>query len=155
MIEKLRLPFPLLSDPDRELAIRPYGVVDEKDARNISLPAMVLVTPEGEEAWRFVSRDYADRYAEDGLLDVLVEADLQPAEAEPFDVGPARAGPRAMPSEQLYTYFRGARFAAIALARRHPEIQDEVDHYVAQVDRYIEGAKRLFRERKQEASSRD
>ena len=45
MVEKLSLPFPYLSDPDRSQAIIPYGVADEKDERKIARPSIVLVTP--------------------------------------------------------------------------------------------------------------
>ena len=66
MVEKLSLPFPYLSDPDRTRAITPFGVADPKDERLISRPAVVIVTPAGEEGFRFVSRDFADRMAEGG-----------------------------------------------------------------------------------------
>lgn len=148
MVEQLRLPFPLLSDPDREAAIRPYGLADDKDPRNLAVPAMVLITTEGEEAWRFVSRDYADRLAEDELIETLRRAELTPAAAEPLEIGPAVPGPNAMPSDLLYTYFRGARFAVVALAHRRPEIQQEADDYIVQMDRYMDNARRLFKEKK-------
>ena len=52
MVEKLSLPFPLLSDPDRTLMIEPMGVADPKDARNLSRPAMILIG--GDETTRHV-----------------------------------------------------------------------------------------------------
>ncbi|MFN2485693.1 MAG: hypothetical protein ABR609_03625, partial [Acidimicrobiia bacterium] len=67
MVEKLSLPFPYLSDPDRSQAIGPFGIPDGKDERNISRPALVLLTPDGE-AFRFESRDFADRMPEEEVL---------------------------------------------------------------------------------------
>ena len=49
MVEKLDLPFPLLSDPDRSLAIGPFDVVDESDPRDLARPAMIIVDPDGNE----------------------------------------------------------------------------------------------------------
>ena len=63
LVESLRLPFPVLSDPDRSLAVEPFGVADPNDERNIARPAMILVAPGGDEVFRFESRDFADRLA--------------------------------------------------------------------------------------------
>ena len=68
MVEKLSLPFPYLSDPDRSQAISPYGVADEKDERKIARPSIVFVTPGQQEAFRFVARDFADGPNEDLVL---------------------------------------------------------------------------------------
>ena len=52
MGEKLSIPFALLSDPDRSVAIGPYGVADPKDHREIATPTTVVIDPEGNEVWR-------------------------------------------------------------------------------------------------------
>ena len=65
MINKLKLPFPILSDPDRSGAIEPYGVADPKDKRNIARPAMFVIAPDREIVFSLVSRDYADRTYEE------------------------------------------------------------------------------------------
>ena len=138
MVEKLRLPFSFLSDPDRTAAIEPYGLSNPTDRRQIAIPAMVVVTSDGEEAYRFVSRDFADRLTEDELLGVLRDLDLPPAKQDPPEIGPAEAGPNAMPVRALAPYFRGARFAAAALGLRHPTVKEDTDRYVSQMDRYGE-----------------
>ena len=145
MVEKLGLPFPLLSDPDRSQAIVPYGVADLKDDRNIALPTVVLVAPGGEEQARFSARDFADRPPEDDVLVALGSLGLPPAVQPPPEPGAARPGPNAMPLEQLLPYYRGARFAVIAMSRRHPDTKEEADRYVAQLDRYTEAVKQAYR----------
>lgn len=142
MVDKLRLPFPLLSDPDRSAMIEPLGVADPNDDREIARPAVILLRPGGEEAWRFESRDFADRIPEDALLEQARALDLPPtAQDEPETVDP-QAGPKAMTLQQLPVYFRGARFAALAMGLRHrhlgDEIKDDSKAYVAEMDRFAE-----------------
>ncbi len=138
MIEKLGLPFPLLSDPDRSAAIQPYGAADERDPREIARPVLVVVAPDGEEAFRIEARDFADRPPEDGVVERVQALGLPPTSQGPPEVGPAEPGPKAMSVKALLPYYRGARFAAVALGRRHPAIADETERYVAQMDRYHE-----------------
>ena len=150
MVEKLSLPFPYLSDPDRSQAIRPFGVADEKDERNISRPALVLLTTEGEEVFRFESRDFADRMPEEDVLTTVQGFDFPPTTQEPPQLGPAEAGPRTLTVRELKVYFRGARFAAQAMGLRHAHYAEEIKvdskAYVAEMDRYtaaIEWLERL------------
>lgn len=141
MVEKLDLPFPMLSDPDRSLAITPFGVADPKDERFIAVPAVVLVGTDGEEAWRFVSRDYADRLPEELVLEQAKALGLEPATQRAPRPGIPDPGARAFPVEMLPYYFRGARFAALAIGLRHKDLSDELKNdtkaYVEEVDRYF------------------
>lgn len=141
MVSKLGLPFPILSDPDRSVMIEPYGVADAKDDRDLARPATVLMGPGGEEVWRFVSRDFADRLPEDEVLETVRDMGWLPVSQEPPEPGDPRPGPRAMSIEALTPYFRGARFAALAMGLRHrplgEEIADDSKAYVAQMDRFI------------------
>ncbi len=140
MVEKLTLPFPYLSDPDRSKAIIPYGVADEKDDRHIALPAIVVVTPDREEAFRFVSRDFADRLPEDQLVLAVQQLGFASTTQEPPRIGPAEPGSRSLSLHDLRIYFRGARFAALAMGLRHghraEEIKVDSKAYVAEMDRY-------------------
>lgn len=151
MIEKLLLPFPILSDPDRSKAIGPFGVADPKDRRNLARPAMVLVEPDGQERWRFVSRDFADRLPEEDALEQARTLGLPPVTQDPPTPGNPAPGPRAMPFDQLLTYFRGARFAALAMGLRHgyldESIKDDSKSYVAEMDRFAEAVKELKQRR--------
>ena len=145
MIDKLQLPFPLLSDPDRSQAIRPYGVADENDERNIGRPAVVIITPDGQEAFRLVSRDFADRAVEEEVLAELHDLDLPPTTQKPPELGPAEAGPNAMALESLLPYYRGATFAVKVMGSRFPEAQAEAETYMAQLGRYSEAVKKVYR----------
>ncbi len=146
MIEKLGLPFPLLSDPDRSGAIAPYAVADEKDERNIARPATVFIGPDGTELHRVVSRDFADRAFADEIVATARSMGLPPTTQEPPQLGPAEPGPGSMKLEQMVPYYRGARFAAVAMGRRFPEAREEADRYVAQMDGYMAAAKARYKE---------
>jgi len=142
MVEKLSLPFPYLSDPDRSHAITPYGVADEKDDRRVARPAIVVVIGDQKEAFRFVSRDFADRLPEDQVVMAVQQLALAPTTQEPPRIGPAEPGPRTLSPHDLRVYFRGARFAALAMGLRHGRhaeaIKADSKAYVAEMDRYTE-----------------
>lgn len=141
MIEKLNLPFPILSDPDRQAAIGPLGFSNPTDERNIAYPGTVIFDTEGNETFRWQSRDFADRIPEDDVLAELRKLGHPPTTQSPPTLGTSEPGPKAMPFDQLGAYFRGARFAAVALGLRHkdayPAIKEDSKAYVAEMDRYL------------------
>ena len=143
MIEKLQLPFPILSDPDRSLAVEPYGVADPNDPRNIARPSIFVVAPNHEIVFGEVSDDFADRAAEEGVVATLLALELPPTTPEVIQAGLAEPGPRAMPLHAMEPYFRGAKFAVTAMKLRHPEVEEDAAIYIAQMDRYIELVKEL------------
>lgn len=149
LVEKLSLRFPALSDPDRTGAIRPYGLADEKDRRNIARPAIVIVSPDGEEDFRVISGDYAERPTEDAVVSGVAALGLPATSQEPPMLGPAEPGPAAFRFEQMVPYFRGARFAANAMGIRFPDARENATAYMEQVDRYIEATQALYKARKQ------
>ena len=142
MVKKLSLPFPYLSDPDRSQAIVPCGVADEKDDRLLSRPALIGVTPDRDEAFRFVSRDFAERMPEEEVVASLRVLNLPPTTQERPLIGPTEAGPRSLSLPELRIYLRGARFAALAMGLRHghhsPEIKEDSKAYIAEMDRFTE-----------------
>jgi peroxiredoxin len=71
MIEKLLLPFSLLSDPDGDV-IRLYGVWDEDG--ETARPAIFVVDPERIVRYAYVGRDFADRPGDDEVRDAIREA---------------------------------------------------------------------------------
>jgi hypothetical protein len=152
MVEKLSLPFPLLSDPDRTLMIDPMGVSDPNDARRLARPAMILVGTDGSEHWRFVSRDFADRLPNDEVLEHVTRLGLPSVSQPAPDLGPVEPGERAMPFDGLFHYLRGARFAALAMGLRHKDlgeaIKEDSKAYVAEMDEMLE-AVREFAKRRQ------
>ncbi len=148
MVEKLGLPFPFLSDPDRSGAISPMGLADPDDERQIAKPAIVIVDGSGEERFRWVARDFADRLPEDDVVETVQALGLKSVDAQPLAVGPADPGPKAMRLEALMPYFRGARFASVAFYRRMREIPEaketakaEMLAYVDEMDRYFEAVR--------------
>lgn len=152
MIEKLDLPFPFLSDPDRSAAIGPYGLENTVDPRALARPAIVLVGPDGEEAWRWESRDFADRIPEEEVVAAARELGLDPVAAEPVAPGTPEPGPGAMRRLDLVPYFRGAKFAAQAMylrLRAEPGAKEpakaESLAFAAEADRYIAALKDLHR----------
>ena len=137
MVDKLGLPFPLLADPGGELAIKPYDVWHE-DA-SIARPAVVIVAPDGSVALRRVSRDFADRPIEDGLLAAVQNLGLPATEQEAPTPGDPEPGKRAaVDLSWLPAYLRGAKFAVTAVGMRVPEAQQEAEVLKAEYDRYIE-----------------
>jgi peroxiredoxin len=58
LIEKLILPYPLLSEPDGEV-IKRYGVWDE--AGQIARPAIFAIDRDRVVRYLYVGRDFADR----------------------------------------------------------------------------------------------
>ncbi len=142
VVESLALPFPILSDPERDRAITPLGFADEKDPRLISKPGVVILAPGGDEVWRHKGKDFADRPDEDQVLAEVAKLGLAPTTQIPPVLGEPVAGPKAMPLSGLSHYLRGAKFAALALRSRHRSISDEfkddAKEYVARCDRYLE-----------------
>jgi len=69
MIEKLLLPFDLLSDPEGEVAIRPFGFWD--GAGRISTPALVLTDRDGIVRYIYEGRDFADRPKDAEILQAI------------------------------------------------------------------------------------
>ncbi len=145
MIDKLELPFPVLSDPDRSKAIEPYGVADPVHQRNIAIPATVVIGPDGEEKSRTVSRDFADRPMDDDIIAAVRALGLPATTQDTPKLGPSQPSPTAFKVEHMLPYYRGARFAAIAMGGRFPEAKDDATRYVSQLDRYSEAAKELYK----------
>lgn len=143
MIEKLDLPFSLLSDPDRSGAIEPYGVADVKDPRSISRPAIFVVAPDSSVTFSVISTDFADRSHEDAVIDALARMNLPTTNPEVIEIGHSQPGPHAMPVHALEPYYRGAKFAGTALKMRDPDHAGDFDVYIEQMDRYLTLAKEL------------
>jgi AhpC/TSA family len=142
VMEKLALPFAILSDGERDQAIRPLGFEDEGDVRQISRPGVAVISPDGEAVYRYVGRDYADRPDEDVLLADLEKLGLAATEQEKGQIGAIEPGEKAIPGEGLRFYFSGAKFANLALRRRHRDLGDEFQAdtkaYIQMIDRYLE-----------------
>ena len=66
MVDKLLLPFPVLSDPDGVVVER-YGVLDTAE-KGIARPALFLVLPDLSLAFRYVGEDFSDRPTDEELF---------------------------------------------------------------------------------------
>jgi hypothetical protein len=51
-----------------------------------------------------------------------------------------------MPFDALRTYFRGAKFAALAMGGRFPEAEEDARAYAATMDRYSEAVKVMYKQ---------
>lgn len=66
MVDKLLLPFPVLSDPDATV-IEPWGVLNVAE-KGIAKPALFLVLPDWSLAFRYVGEDFTDRPTDEELF---------------------------------------------------------------------------------------
>jgi peroxiredoxin len=71
MVQKLLLPFPILSDPESRV-ITEWGVLNDREA-NIAKPAIFGVRPDWSIAYTYIGEDYADRPDDDELFAGLKE----------------------------------------------------------------------------------
>ncbi len=69
MVDKLLLPFPLLSDPEGRV-IKAWEVWSDGEG-GIARPAIFAIRRDGSLAWKYVGRDFADRPTDDELFDSL------------------------------------------------------------------------------------
>lgn len=136
MVEKLGLPFPLLSDPAGEQAIKPYDVWDAE--ASIAKPAVVVVAPDRSVAFRQVGADFADRATEQDLVCDLRRLGFPPTSQGRPTPGNPQPGRRAVDLGWLSAYFRGAKFAVAAVRRRVPEANETADVLRDEYDRYLE-----------------
>ena len=73
MVDKLLLPFPLLSDPEGRV-INEWGVRNEAEG-GIAKPSIFAIRRDGSIGWEYVGRDFADRPTDDELFSSLREGD--------------------------------------------------------------------------------
>ncbi len=71
MVDKLMLPFPILSDPDSRV-IKEWGVLNEKEM-NIAQPAIFLVRQDRSVGYRYLGEDFADRPDDEQLFSGVAE----------------------------------------------------------------------------------
>ena len=69
MVDKLMLPFPLLSDSDGRV-IKSWGVWSDAEG-GIARPSIFAVRHDGSIAWEYVGNDFADRPSDDELFNSI------------------------------------------------------------------------------------
>jgi peroxiredoxin len=159
MVGKLLLPFPLLSDPEGELA-RLCGLWNAEEG--VAVPAVVIVDQSGEVRYLYSGRDFADRPGDEEVFATLDELDsgIERLTGGPeFQVGAAQAGEssvrpdrRAMELEQLTSYYRGVFFTTKVLKERFGRLGrpgkdalEEMDAFDQMVRSYIEALEETIR----------
>ena len=159
MVGKLLLPFPLLSDPEGELA-RLCGLWNEEEG--VAVPSVVIVDQSGEVRYLYSGTDVADRPREEEVLAALdgLDSGIKRLTGGPaFQVGATQAGEssirperRAMGFEQLIPYYRGVYFTTEILKERfrgwgHAGKQafEELDAFQQMVRSYIEALEETLR----------
>ena len=125
MVGKLQIPFPLLSDPEGELA-RLFGLWDAGEG--MTVPSIVIVDQSGEVRYIYKGGDFADRPTDDEVFAGLrgLESRIERLTGGPeFHIGAAQARERsvrpeerAMELDQLTGYYQGALSTAIVLGER-------------------------------------
>ncbi len=128
MVEKLLLPFPLLSDPRGDLAKR-YGLWDEEEG--VARPSIVVVDRSGVVGYLYSGSDFADRPGDeevfaaleglDGSIGRIVgdpEIRVSPEEASRDSV---RSDKPPMKLDKLIVYYRGVFFTIVTLRKRFQE----------------------------------
>lgn len=110
----------LVSDPGGEQILAPLGLFDPEERGGIARPGMLVVAPDGHEVYRYEGRDFADRTTDDDVFEALEGLALDSADPGPWvpEVAvPAELNRFFRPTD-FGPYFRGNRFAAIAIAGR-------------------------------------
>ncbi len=145
MVEKLDLPFTLLSDPRGDL-IKTLGLWNEKEG--VSEPAIVVLDGSGEVRYAYSGGgDFSDRPPNEILFELL---DGTEPGGEPGDGGPVvsvsaeeaenetvRPEKPVLPLGTLKPYYLGARFATIAMQKKlDGEAREKVDEYQGLVKEY-------------------
>ena len=164
MVEKLDLPFPLLSDAKGELS-KLYDLWNDREG--VAVPAIVVLDRSGTVQYLYKGSDFADRPGDDLIFEVLdaipkredTDTDRSPAvilsadEAEASTVRPDRP---AMTLDQLLPYYRGVYFTNVALKKRLDgigkpggrEAYDEVDSYQGLTNGYMEAIQETRKQKK-------
>ncbi len=138
LVEKLALPFPVLSDPGGRGAIQPYGTWN--DPEGIAFPAVVLVGPDSEQAFRRDSRDPADRPAEDELLEAVHGLGLDSVQQDPPHPRNPDPNEKAFPLAALEPFFRGVGSGATNLGGRIEAAGNEGKVLAEEAERYAQAA---------------
>ena len=143
MVGKLLLPFPLLCDPEGELA-RLYGLWNAEEG--VAVPSVVVVDQQGEVRYLYSGSDIADRPEDEELFAVLDELDSRierltggpelqvgGAQARESSVRPDR---RPMELDQITSYYRGVFFTTKILKERFEGLSQPVENALEELDSF-------------------
>lgn len=151
MVGKLQLPFPLLSDPEGELA-RHFGLWNADEG--LPLPSVLVVDQSGEVGYLYKGRDFADRPTNEEVFAAIegFEGRIERITGGPeIQLGATRARERSirpdkrpMELEELTSYYKGVLRTIVILQERFggwgrsgKQAFNEADAYQQMVRRYI------------------
>ena len=128
MAERWRLPFPIVSDPDGAVILRPLDLWNPDERGGIAWPGLVVFNADDTETWRFRSRDFADRPPDTAaLLAAVASLGAQPIDppAPWAPESPPTEDPAAFRADAFAPFFSGIRTGALGLAGRLETAQDQ------------------------------
>jgi peroxiredoxin len=165
MVGKLQLPFPLLSDPEGELA-RHFGLWNADEG--LPLPSVVVVDQSGEVGYLYKGSDFADRPTNEEVFAAIegFESSIERITGGPeIQLGATRARERSvrpdkppMELEELTSYYKGVLRTIVILKERFggwgrsgKQALNEVDAYQQMVRRYIKALDETIELKRQDA----
>jgi hypothetical protein len=148
MVRRWHLSFAIESDPGGERVLRPLDLWDAVDPRQIGIPAVIVLAPDGREVWRHRSRDFADRPDDADVMRVLESLALPPIDPAPAAWQPSvepEEHPGAFRTDAFGHYHRGVMFAMTALAgrMRDPADRAEIEALATQASSFLNAWKQV------------
>ena len=148
MVRRWHLSFRIESDPGGERFLHPLDLWDVKDPRQIGIPAVIVLAPDGREVWRHRSRDFADRPDDSDVYRALKSLGLPPLDPPPPPWRPEvepEEHPGAFRVDAFGSYHRGVMFAMTAMAgrMREPGDRGEAEALARQASSFLEAWKQV------------
>ncbi len=110
----------LVADPGGTSFLVDLGLYDPEERDGVALPGLLVISPNGDEVYRYQGRDFADRTTDHEMFEALDALGLDPGPPSPG--GPDVAVPEDLrgffPTDMVGPYFRGNMFGALAISRR-------------------------------------
>lgn len=144
MVARWHLSFGVESDPGGERFLHPLDLWDDVDPRQIGIPAVIVLAPDGTEVYRHRSRDFADRPDDADVMAALAPLRLPAIRPDPWQPAvEAEEHPGAFRADAFGHYHRGVMFAMAAVARRMTEDADrsEAETLARQASSFLEAWK--------------
>ncbi len=145
--KRWKLPFPVLSDPEGTQVLQPLDLWNAEERGGIAVPALLAISGQGQELFRCLSRDFADRVNDEDVLERLEGMALAPIEVPstlPIDESvPAESSEAlkgAFPEAAYTPLMNGNYYGAVALSRRvtHEESLAEIKAHMKMSKSFVD-----------------
>lgn len=148
MVRRWRLSFGIESDPGGERFLHPLDLWDRIDPRQIGIPAVIVLAPDGREVSRHRSRDFADRPDDSDVFRALDSIGLPALDPPPTPWSPTvepEEHPGAFRVDAFGSYHRGVMFAMTAMVgrMRDPADRGEAEALARQASSFLEAWKQV------------